>query len=1215
MTLIKDLIHIPERVQRSDFVLNLASGVVDAERTLAEYVVTPQLVRCFDDALGFVKSAVASGRNLSRGVYLHGSFGTGKSHFMAVLHLLLQSHPGARAIPELGSVIARHDAWLAGRNTLLVPYHMIGAASLEDGVLGGYARHIRRLHPDAPVPGFYLADRLFDDARALRRRIGDETFFAALNEHAETGDDAWGEVEGGWDGTHFDAVVSGEADQQERERLVGDLIASLFTSYADDARQRSVYCDIDQGLATLCRHARALGYDGVVLFLDELILWLASRLADSAFIGREIQKIVKLVEPGQPRDLPLVSVIARQRDLREFVGQQTTGAQQQAISDALHYWEGRFHTITLEDRNLPVIAEKRLLRPVSEEARRQLDQAFAETASMREELFTVLLTSQGDRELFRRVYPFSPALVQALVALSSALQRERTALKVMLMLLVEQRETLQLGQLIPVGDLYEVIATEAEPFSEQMRRHFDIARGLFERKLRPLLLEEHGLSRDELDADPGDDARMQALRNDERLLRTLLLAALTPEVECFQQLTATKLAALNHGSIRSPIPGREAQLVLQKCRRWAGQVGEIKITDDSLNPTIAIQLAGVDTESILEQARTVDNTGNRRRLLKELLFAEFGITESDGLFDEHELPWRGTRRRVDVLFANVRELADESLTARGDSWRFVIDFPFDEGDHSPADDQARIGDYLVRDQVSSTVCWLPYFFTPETLKLLGKLVILDHVLKSDERFNTYSSHLPPVDKTQARALLDNQRSQLRQQIRNCLASAYGIDDTAHKAIDRSAALTRQVVSLDPTFTPQLPVGATLRDAFAQLIAQALAHQFPDHPEFETEPRPADLGKILEELRRAIHAENGRIEVDRPLRPLLRQLAQPLELGTMYENHFVFADDWPQRFQRELNRAPGEISVRRLRELTDRPRARGLPTAVQNLLILVFAEYWHFRFVLHGTPYDATLRNIADEAILRQQLLPTADQWQRARQTAAELLSIDSSPLLNTTHLGAFDQSLDEAVSRLLPDCRALLETLEERCAALEPGSSTERLATARLAVELLEQLQGQDALERTATLAAVRPATSTAALARSIERAGSLGAALTETNWALLEGLWNNPEQPRGRSLRDEVVQALRADELTTSLALVLARAEREATAVLTRARPVDSPSERRAVRRPAAGQRVVTQETRDGLDSAALHAVVEEIEAALRAGSRRRVRLHWEIVEPGDDV
>lgn len=68
--LIKDLIHIPERVQRGDFVLNLASGLEEdaVEQTLRDYVVTPQLARCFEDALSFVKSAVAGGRNRNKGL-------------------------------------------------------------------------------------------------------------------------------------------------------------------------------------------------------------------------------------------------------------------------------------------------------------------------------------------------------------------------------------------------------------------------------------------------------------------------------------------------------------------------------------------------------------------------------------------------------------------------------------------------------------------------------------------------------------------------------------------------------------------------------------------------------------------------------------------------------------------------------------------------------------------------------------------------------------------------------------------------------------------------------------------------------------------------------------------------------------------------------------------------------------------------------------------
>ena len=77
--LISDLITLPDRVRKGDFVINLSKGVTEPEKTLEQYVVTPQLAASFDDALDFVRSAVESVS--SKACYLHGSFGVGKSHF------------------------------------------------------------------------------------------------------------------------------------------------------------------------------------------------------------------------------------------------------------------------------------------------------------------------------------------------------------------------------------------------------------------------------------------------------------------------------------------------------------------------------------------------------------------------------------------------------------------------------------------------------------------------------------------------------------------------------------------------------------------------------------------------------------------------------------------------------------------------------------------------------------------------------------------------------------------------------------------------------------------------------------------------------------------------------------------------------------------------------------------------------------------------------
>ena len=129
--------------------------------------------------------------------------------------------------------------------------------------------------------------------------------------------------------------------------------------------------------------------------------------------------------------------------------------------------------------------------------------------------------------------------------------------------------------------------------------------------------------------------------------------------------------------------------MLRRVRNWAAQVGEIKVGEEA-DPTVTLHLSGVDTEGILANAQAVDNPGNRRRKVRELLFEQLGIADKDDLFLEHEVLWRGTRRTFQVIFSNVRELTAESLATKGGSRKAVIDFPFDDPGHGPTEDQARL---------------------------------------------------------------------------------------------------------------------------------------------------------------------------------------------------------------------------------------------------------------------------------------------------------------------------------------------------------------------------------------------------------------------------------------------------------------------------------------------------------------------------------------------
>ncbi len=292
--LIRDLIPIQERVHKDDFVLKLTAGVAEPGKTLANYVVTKDLVENFDDALSFIKGALDT--NKSRGTYLHGSFGSGKSHFMAVLNLLLRGNEDARALPKLAPVVTKHDAWLHDKKFLMVPYHMIGAKTLEDRIFEGYVDWVAEHHPEAPVPPLFRSKAILENAASLRDRMGDEPFFAALNQGQQGGANRWGALSGGWTAESYEQAAS-DPTSEDHGNLVSDLVQHLITSI----QHHGEYLDLDKGLAALSRHAQKLGYHGVILFLDELVLWLASRSGSVDFLNQEVNKLAKLVEAQEMR--------------------------------------------------------------------------------------------------------------------------------------------------------------------------------------------------------------------------------------------------------------------------------------------------------------------------------------------------------------------------------------------------------------------------------------------------------------------------------------------------------------------------------------------------------------------------------------------------------------------------------------------------------------------------------------------------------------------------------------------------------------------------------------------------------------------------------------------------------------------------------------------------------------------------------------------------
>jgi len=761
----------------------------------------------------------------------------------------------------------------------------------------------------------------------------------------------------------------------------------------------------------------------------------------------------------------------------------------------------------------------------------------------------------------------------------------------MLQLLVDRRDELMVGDLVGVGDLFDVLAEHYEPFTEDLKRNFEHAKELLRDQFQPLLRADHHLS---------DGQRPESghpFYADERLVKTLLLAALVPQTQPLRNLDVAKLTALNHGSIRTPLPGGERAVALQRLRRWSAQVGALKVGADQQNPSVEVRLTGIDLDQIIARAEAVDNAGTRRQMIKLLVLDELGVEADTRLMVEHSVLWRGTRRTVDVVFGNIRDnedLPDDVLRSAGDRWKVVIDYPFDPG-HSPHEDLERLERWQSEHGGVQTVCWIPAFLSHQLQLDLKRLVIVDHVL-GGERLAQHADHLSPQDRQQAHGLLEDHRSALEQRLRTAIRQAYGVEAGAPDAIDTSHGVEDRLRSLAGGFVPQVQVGNQLGEAFERLLRSMLDHQFPDHPRFEAEVKPALLRTVLSEVERAAETSEGRIEVPSDRRLVMRRIANPLELGVQHEVAFLLATKWKDHLDRAIRRATQDgaerVTVGDLRRWLEEPRPLGLTREVGSLVILSYAAQTSKGFA--GA--DPTLDRLDDDLELVAAELPDESAWRQAVSRAASVLG--KVTLTTTRNPGSVDKlsnAVRERSRELADDAEKLPGLLENRIEELggDP-SDADRLRTATAAAALVRSVIATDgsaaAVERFAggELPTSEPATGT-----SLSSAGQLVRVLEDARWQVLELVAKRAEagEEAFDAIRAELLDSLRREELAESLDEAIGRAHERAVALL------------QPQRVPNGGL--------DDVETAQARAKLDELD---REGRPVKVSLSWTFSAPASD-
>ncbi|MGP5655335.1 DUF6079 family protein [Candidatus Corynebacterium faecigallinarum] len=1108
--LLGEIFDIPDSAGDT-FVLKLSDSVSDHDKladTIASYVITDEIADNLDAALGYVDRALTTGNN--QGVYLSGSFGSGKSHFMAVLFAMLANEPAARDDADLQPLISAHsgDGHAIGRNLLQLPFHFLDSRTIEDTIFRGYITQVEKLHPDATLPVLHSAEELFANADSTRAAMGDEAFFTALNKaSASTSSTDTGGIDlsalfgaagadpatsasdsGSWDAASYQAARTTSATEDKRRELAAALTDTLFTSY----RTHSQWIPLADGLAEISRHAKTLGYEGIVLFLDELILWLMFMGTNESF-QREAQKLTLLIESSKGQlDIPIVSFIARQYDLATWKdSSMEAGREIETRRQSFKHQEGRFNTIELGSRNLPMIAKKRLLRPLNDGALLKLTKAF-DDLSLRSEVMNVLLDGvntdenhqSSDIDRFKLTFPFSPVLIDTLINLSSIMQRERTALKVMETMLIDKQSTMRIDSVIPVGDAFDyLIAGNAKMGQTDATRRFELGQSFWKDKLRPLILKTNELAPDTRDEDVAGTPTEAELR----IGKTLVLAAIAPGVPALKQMTASRLAHLNHGSIKTLFRGDDVTTALNHVRRWAAEFPEI-IIGSGRDPVIGLKLEEINWEAVVAQAQAQDTPGRRERKIKTLLTDAFGLTGVDVANDgsyTRTVTWRGTERRVEFVFGNVRNEADLPehffLPGVDGTLRLVVDYPFDEPNHSVAEDHTRVTQLTTTMTDSPfTVVWLPHHLSNERMEKLGQLVIIDHLL-TESGWRDHTVNVAADDRETIKQLLTQRQGSLTNQLSQWLTQAYGVDQGEEFAIGQEP-----LKSLDPALRVSKQIGLSLADATDKLISGLYDQKFPDHPHYDADRSltRADFGKVVDVLRAAAARKDGRADIPADARKACRTILPALDFASVHESHLVFSADnagstintsIPQALRASGHDLNQSVTVQAVENAVAslNPTA-GLTQPTRQLYVCAWAAMTNRSWVDHSREIEApAFRDLDYRMELRPVILPDTAAWDTALDIAGQLFGTLVGSHRTAANLRALQSSVTEAVDERRLDAARYSETLGVVSRQLGVSAPTKRTRLADDTSVLLDALYRDrgNALAMVEQLAGARTAT------------------------------------------------------------------------------------------------------------------------------------------------
>jgi hypothetical protein len=228
---------------------------------------------------------------------------------------------------------------------------------------------------------------------------------------------------------------------------------------------------------------------------------------------------------------------------------------------------------------------------------------------------------------------------------------------------------------------------------------------------------------------------------------------------------------------------------------------------------------------------------------------------------------------------------------------------------------------------------------------------------------------------------------------------------------------------------------------------------------------------------------------------------------------------------------------------------GIPSILENLIILACAAQLNCSFSLHGNPYQVSLKDLSPDCKLKTQELPAPEEWEKARRIQDSLLGLAGLPKLMTA------QTVDDFSSKVRDEAAGYAKVVDQLVSLLatEAGrqgldEDFDRLNAAKEAQRFLALVKSNQGCPLVQALAGFTSESPDEAISTSIKGTDSVLHVLPINRKTLDTALGlGSPLKEEAQKLENELLSALRFNEYVAALAPVVDRVNTKALALLER--------------------------------------------------------------------